>query len=50
MVEHLRLATLCGWDEVGVEDFQDVFADLGEFGFDLLAVFLDEADLGIIAL
>jgi hypothetical protein len=33
-----------------VQDAQDVLADLGELAFNLLAVFLDEADLGRVAL
>jgi hypothetical protein len=50
MVEHLRLAALGGGDQVLVQACQDVLADLGKLGLDLLAVLLDEPDLGLVAL
>ena len=50
MVEHFRLSTLSRWDEVLVENFQDVFANLGKLCFDLLAIFFDQANLSFVAL
>ena len=50
MVEDLGLSALGRGDEVLVEDSKDVFADLGKLGLDLLAVLLDKADLGLVAL
>jgi hypothetical protein len=35
---------------VAVQALQDVFADLGQLGLNLLAVLLDETDLGVVAL
>lgn len=50
MVEDLGFTALGRGDQVLVEDLKDIIADLGQLGFDLLAVFLDEADLGLIPL
>lgn len=50
MVEDLRLARLGGWDEVLVQDIEDIVANLGELGLDLLSVLLDQTDLGRVAL
>lgn len=50
VVKHLALTGLGGRDEVLVKNREDVFADLGELSLDLLAVFLDEIDLGTVAL
>lgn len=50
MVEDLGLARLGRGDQVLVKDLEDVLADLGELGLDLLAVLLDESDLRRVAL
>ena len=50
MVEDLALASGGRGDEVLVQDVEDVLADLGELGLDLLAVGLDHRDLGLVAL
>lgn len=50
VVEDLGLARLGGLDEVLVQDVQDVVADLGELGLDLLAVLLDQGNLALVAL
>lgn len=50
VVEDLGLARLGRRDEVGIEDIENVVADLGKLGLDLLAVLLDKADLGRVAL
>jgi hypothetical protein len=50
VVEDLGLAGLRRGDEVLVQDLEDVLADLGELGLDLLAVLLDEGDLRLVAL
>ena len=50
VVEHLGLAGLGGRDEVLIKDHQDILADLGELRLDLLAVLLDKANLGRVAL
>ena len=50
MVEDLGLAALRGGDEVAVKALEDVLADLGKLGLDLLAVLLDESNLGLVAL
>ena len=50
MVEDLGLAALSRRDEVAVKALENVLADLGKLGFDLLAVLLDEGDLGLVAL
>jgi hypothetical protein len=50
VVEDLGLAALGRGDEVAVKALQDVLADLGKLGLDLLAVLLDESDLGLVAL
>ena len=50
VVEDLGLARLSGLDEVLIENLEDVIADLGKLGLDLLAVLLDESDLGLVAL
>lgn len=50
MVENLGFTRLGRWDEVLVQDIQDIIADLGKFGLDLLSVLLDEANLRRVAL
>lgn len=50
VVEDLGLARLGGLDEVLIENLEDIVADLSELGLDLLAVLLDESDLGLVAL
>ena len=50
VVEDLRLAALGGLDEVLIENLEDVIADLGKLGLDLLAVLLNQSDLGLVAL
>jgi hypothetical protein len=50
VVEDLGLAALRGGDEVAVKALEDVLADLGKLGLDLLAVLLDESNLGLVAL
>ena len=50
MVEDLGLSGLGGWDQVLVKNVKDILADLGELGFDLLTVLLDESDLAGVAL
>lgn len=50
MVEDLGFARGSRGDEVLVEDFEDILADLGELALDLLPVALDHCHLGLIAL
>jgi hypothetical protein len=50
VVEDLGLAAFSRGDQVAVQALEDVLADLGQLGLDLLAVLLDEADLGLVAL
>lgn len=50
MVEDLGLAARGRGDQVLVQNLQDVIADLGKLGLDLLAVLLDQSDLGLVAL
>lgn len=50
MVEDLGLARLGRGDEVRVQNAEDILADLGELALNLLAVLLDEANLGGVAL
>ncbi len=50
MVKDLALAALGRRDQVLIEHLQDVLADLGELGLDLVEVFLDQADLSLVAL
>lgn len=50
MVEDLRFTAVSRGNQVLVENLEDVIADLGEFSLDLLAVLLDEGDLGLVAL
>ena len=50
MVEDLALACLGRGDQVLVEHIEDVIADIGELGLDLVAVGLDLANLSLIAL
>lgn len=50
VVEDLGLARLGRRNKVLVEDFENILADLGELGLNLLSVFLDESDLGRVAL
>lgn len=49
VIEDFGFASLSGSDQVLVENFKDVFADLAKLLFDRLAVFLDEFDLGVVA-
>jgi hypothetical protein len=48
-VEDLGLWCGGGGDEVGLEQLEDVVADLGELGLDLAAVVLDECDAVLVA-
>ena len=50
VVEHLGLAAGGTWNEVFVEDLENVLADLGEFSLDFLTVGLDHGDLSLVAL
>ena len=50
MVEDLGLAALGRSNQVLVKNVQDVLADLGKLVLNLLAVLLDEGDLGLVAL
>lgn len=50
MVEDLALTSLGGWDEVLVEDGENVIADIGELGLDLVSVRLDLLNLSSVAL
>ena len=50
MVEDLALTGLGGWDEVLVENGENIIADIGKFGFDLVSVALDLLDLSGVAL
>lgn len=50
VVEDLGLARLGRGDQVLVKNVEDVVADLGKLVLDLLAVLLDEGDLGRVAL
>jgi hypothetical protein len=50
MVKHLGFTALGRGNQVAVQALQDVLADLGELGLDLLAVLLDKSDLGLVAL
>jgi hypothetical protein len=49
VVEDLGLAGSGRGDEVLVEDLEDILADLGELGLDLLPVRLDHGDLSLVA-
>ena len=49
VVEDLGFATLGRFDQMLIENLQDIFADLGKLCFDLLTVFLDQANLRLIA-
>lgn len=50
VIEDLRLATLGRRNEVLVQNLENVFADLRQFGLDLLAVLLDQGHLLLVAL
>ena len=50
MVEDLGLASGGGRNEVLVKNGEDVLADLGKLALNLLAVLLDEGNLGRVAL
>lgn len=50
VIENLGLARLGRRDQVLVQNLQDVLADLGQFGLNLLAVLLDQGDLSVISL
>lgn len=50
VVEDLGFTGLSGRNQVLVQNFKDVFADLGQLGLDLLTVLLDQCDLRLIAL
>ena len=49
VIEDLRFAALGGFDQMLIKDLQDIFADLGKLGLNLLTVFLDQSDLGFVA-
>jgi len=50
VVEDFRLSTLGRRNQVLVENIEDIFADLGKFGLNLLTVLLDESNLGRVSL
>lgn len=50
MVEDLALTSLSRWDEVLIEDSEDIVADISKLGFDLVSVGLDLLDLSGVAL
>ena len=50
VVENLGLSGLSRWDQVLVKNIEDILADLGELGLNLLAVLLDESNLAGVAL
>ena len=50
MIEYFGFSALRRGDQMLVKDLQDVFADLGKLGLDLLAVLFDERQLRFIAL
>ena len=50
VVEDLGLSALSRGDQVAVKALEDVLADLGQLGLDLLAVLLDQSNLGLVAL
>ena len=50
VVEYLRLAALSRLDQVLVKNDQNIFADIRKLSLDLLSVFLNQADLGLVAL
>jgi len=50
VVEDLRLAALRRWNQVLVQNLEDVLADLAELVLDLLTVLLDELHLLLVAL
>jgi len=50
VVEDFRLSALCGRNEMLVKDLEDIFADLGKFRLNLLAILLDKWNLGFVAL
>jgi hypothetical protein len=49
VVENLGLATLGRWDQVFVQNLEDILANLCELGLDLLAVLLDQANLALVS-
>ena len=50
VVEHLRLTTLSRGDEVLIKNVKDIFANICKFGFNLLAILLDQRNLALITL
>ena len=46
VVEDLGFTALGGRNQVLVQNLEDIFADLGKLGLNLLTVLLDEGDLG----
>lgn len=50
VVEHLGFTRSSAGDEVLVKDLEDVLADLGKLGLDLLSVSLDHGDLSLVSL
>jgi hypothetical protein len=50
VVEYFGFTGSSGRNEVLVEDVEDIFTDLGEFGFDLLSVSLDHRNLCLVTL
>jgi hypothetical protein len=49
VIENLRLSSLRRGDQVFVKNLQDIFADLGKLGLNLLTILLDESDLSFVA-
>ena len=50
VIEDLALTALGRGDQVLVKHVEDILANLGEFGLDLLAIVLDEGNLRVVAL
>jgi hypothetical protein len=50
VVKDLGFSALGGRNQVFVKHLQNIFADFGELGFNLLTVFLDQRNLTLIAL
>ena len=50
VVEDLRLSALSRRNQVLVENLKDIFANLGEFGLDLLTVLLNQGNLNRVSL
>jgi len=50
MVENLGFTALRGWDEVLIENLEDIFANVGKLCLDFLTVLFDQGDLAFVAL